>query len=139
MYNRTHATMLVNKTMVYEYFRLINNKDIDRLLDFFADDATIFEPFSKIHGGLQGKTAIRAFLEVALMASDGLQHEIRFEKQDSDKYSNNSYNENQVTALVTFVKGGRLKAKFTFELGSEENYDSQKLKKIQSMHIQFIE
>jgi hypothetical protein len=31
-----------------------------------------FEPFSKIHGELQGRTAIKAFLEVALMASDGL-------------------------------------------------------------------
>jgi ketosteroid isomerase-like protein len=137
MYNRIHAAMLVNRSIVYEYFKLIKNKDINRLLDLFADDATIFEPLSKIHGGLQGKTAIKAFLEVALMANDGLQHEIRFEKQDSDKY-NNSYNDNQITALVTFARGGRLKAKFTFEL-SEENYNSQKLKKIQSLHIQFIE
>jgi hypothetical protein len=103
--------------------------------NFFADDATIYEPFSKIHGGLQGKTAIRAFLEVVQMASDGLEHEIRFE--GSDKY-NNSYNDNQITALVTFAKGGRLKAKFTFEL-SEQSYNSQKMKKIQSLHIQFIE
>lgn len=128
--------------LVYEYFRLIKDRDINRLLDFFADDATIYEPFSKIHG-LQGKTAIKAFLEVALMANDGLQHEIRFEKQhenlgNSDKCNNYNHNTNQVTALVTFTRGGRLKAKFTFEL-SEENYNSQKLKKIQSLHIQFIE
>jgi len=135
MYNRIHATMLVNRSIVYEYFRLIKNNDINRLQYLFADDATIFEPFSKIHRGLQGRTTIRAFLEVALMANDGLQHQIRFER--SDKY-NNSYNDNQITALVTFAKGGSLKAKFTFEL-SEENYNSQKMKKIQSLHIQFIE
>jgi hypothetical protein len=32
------------------------------------------------------------------------------------------------------VRAGRLKAKFIFEL-SEENYNSEKLKKFQSMHI----
>ncbi len=143
-YNRNHAAMLVNRSIVCEYFRLIKNKDINRLLDLFADDATIYEPFSKIHGGLQGRSAIKAFLEVALMASDGLRHEIRFEKQhekpdSSNKYNNNSNNDNQVSALVTFERGGRLKARFTFELSSEENYNSQKQKKIQSIHIQFIE
>jgi ketosteroid isomerase-like protein len=143
-YNRIHAAMLVNRSIVFEYFRLIKNKDINRLLDLFADDATIYEPFSKIHGGLHGMTAIKAFLEVALMASDGLQHEIRFEKQQekpdsSNKYNNNSNNDNQVTALVTFERGGTLKARFTFELSSEENYNSQKQKKIQSMLVQFIE
>ena len=142
-YNRNHAAMLVNRSIVCEYFRLIKNKDINRLLDLFADDATIYEPFSKIHGGLQGRSAIKAFLEVALMASDGLRHEIRFEKQqekpDSSNKYNNSNDDNQVTALVTFERGGRLSARFTFELSSEENYNSQKQKKIQSMLIQFIE
>jgi hypothetical protein len=142
-YNRIHAAMLVNRSIVCEYFRLIKNKDINRLLDLFADDATIYEPFSKIYGGLQGRSAIKAFLEVALMASDGLRYEIRFEKQhgkpdSSNKYNNNSNNDNQVSALVTFERGGRLKARFTFELSSEENYNSQKQKKIQSIHIQFI-
>jgi len=126
MYNRNHITTLVNRSIVYEYFRLVRNKDINRLLDFFAENATIYEPFSKIHGGLQGKTTIKAFLEVVLMATDGLQHEIRFEQQGIDKYD--SCNDNQVTAFVTFVMGGRLKAKFMFEL-SKENYNSQKLKK----------
>jgi hypothetical protein len=143
-YNRIHAIMLVNRSIVCEYFRLIKNKDINKLLDLFADDATIYEPFSKIHGGLQGRNAIKAFLEVALMASDRLRHVIRFEKQyekpdSSNKYNNNSNNDNQVSALVTFERGGRLKARFTFELSSEENYNSQKQKKIQSIHIQFIE
>jgi hypothetical protein len=77
------------------------------------------------------------------MASDGLQHEIRFEKQqekpDSSNKYNNSNDDNQVTALVTFERGGRLSARFTFELSSEEIYNSQKQKKIQSMLIQFIE
>jgi len=142
-YNRIHAAMLVNRSIVCEYFRLIKNKDINRLLDLFADGATIYEPFSKIHGGLHGTSAIKAFLEVALMASDGLRHEIRFEKQqekpDSSNKYNNSNDDNQVTALVTFERGGKVKARFTFELSSEENYNSQKQKKIQSMLIQFIE
>jgi hypothetical protein len=133
--------MLVNRSIVCEYFRLIKNKDINRLLDLFADDATIYEPFSKIHGGLQGRSAIKAFLEVALMASDGLRPEIRFEKRhekpdSSNKYNNNSNNYNQVSALVTFERGGKLKA--TFELSSEENYNSQNQKKIQFLGIEFV-
>ena len=111
-YDRIHAAMFLNRSIVYEYFGLIKNKDINRLLDLFADDATIYEPFSNIHGGIQWKTVIKAFLEIALMASDGLQYEIRFEQQHEKKpgssnKSDNSYNDNQVTALVTFARGGR--------------------------------
>jgi ketosteroid isomerase-like protein len=87
-YNRIHAAMLVNRSIVCEFFRLIKNKDINRLRDLFADDATIYEPFSKIHGGLPGRSAIKAFLEVALMASDGLRHEIRFEKRHEKPATN---------------------------------------------------
>ena len=46
---------------------------------------------------------------------------------------------NQVTAYVTFERGGKLHAKFTFELGSEENCNAlQKQKKIKSLDIQFV-
>ncbi|HXP50967.1 MAG TPA: hypothetical protein VN922_13495, partial [Bacteroidia bacterium] len=45
----------------------------------------------------------------------------------------------QVIAYVTFEKGGKLHAKFTFELSSEENCNSlQKQKKIKSLDMQFI-
>ena len=60
--NQIHSSVLVNKSIVYEYFRLIKNKDIDGLLSLFADDAEVREPFSNIIGGLQGKAAIRPFL-----------------------------------------------------------------------------
>jgi hypothetical protein len=38
---------------------------------------------------------------------------------------------------VTFERGGKVKARFTFVLSSEGNYNSQKQKKIQSLRIQF--
>ena len=45
----------------------------------------------------------------------------------------------KVTAYVTFERGGELQAKFTFELGSEENCNSlQKQKKIKCLDIQFV-
>ena len=33
--------LLINKSMVYEYFRHLKNRDTVRLLNLFADDATI--------------------------------------------------------------------------------------------------
>ncbi len=66
------------------------------MLNLFADDATIHEPFSNIDGGLKGKSAIKPFLEVAMMATDGMGHEIEFEKSRI----NNNDTKNQVTALT---------------------------------------
>jgi hypothetical protein len=43
-------------------------------MDLFAPDAIVFEPFSKMTGGLKGKRAIESFLRVAIMANDTLQH-----------------------------------------------------------------
>jgi len=109
-----------------------------RLLDLFADDAVIDEPFSKSEagkGGLQGKSAIEPFLNVAMMVNDGLREEIELEK--SKLRSDNGIK--RVIAYVTFERGGKVKARFTFELSSEENYNSQKQKKIQSLRIQFVE
>ena len=126
---------LTDEDIVHEYFRLIKTKDVYRLLDLFADDALIDEPFSKSEagkGGLQGKSAIEPFLNVAIMVNAGLREEIEIEKS--------SYNGiKKVIAYVTFERGGKVKARFTFELTSEENYNSQKQKKIQSLRIQFVE
>lgn len=122
--------MLVNRSIVYEYFRLIKDKDINGLLSLFTDDAIIQEPFSNIVGGIQGKAAIRSFLEVAMMANSGLTHNIVMEAQVYSDYSNNNndndkpnkahYNDNndnnKITALVTFEKGDSIRAKFTFEI-----------------------
>ncbi|HET7147973.1 MAG TPA: hypothetical protein VFI73_05680 [Candidatus Nitrosopolaris sp.] len=44
---------------------------------------------------------------------------------------------NKVTAYETFEKGKKVIARFTFELSSEEDYNSQKRKKDLSLHIQF--
>lgn len=115
---------MVHADTIYKYFRLIKNKDINRILDLFADDAIIYEPFSNIHEGLKGKSAIN--LEVVLMANDGLQHKIEIEHAN---------NKNQVTMLVTFERGGSVQARFTFQL--EEEAIEHRMNKIRSLHIVF--
>ncbi|HET7284659.1 MAG TPA: hypothetical protein VFI70_08230 [Nitrososphaeraceae archaeon] len=75
------------------------------------------------------------FLNVAMMTNAELREEIELEKPTIR--SDNGIN--QVTAYVTFERGEKVKARFTFELSSEENYNSQKQKKIQSLHLQFVE
>jgi hypothetical protein len=90
-------------------------------LDLFADDVIIYEPFSNIQGGLRGKRAIKPFLEVALMANDGLQHKIEIEQQQQPK--RNTDNKNQVRALVTFERGGIVQARFTFQLEEAIEYE----------------
>ena len=135
---RGQVKPLTDEDTLHEYFRLIKTKDMYGLLDLFADDALIDEPFSKSEagkGGLHGKSAIEPFLNVAIMVNAGLREEIEIEK--SKPRSDNGIN--QVTAYVTFERGGKVKARFTFELTSEENYNSQKQKKIQSLRIQFVE
>ena len=129
---------LTDEDIVYKYFRLIKAQDMYGLLDLFTDDAVIYEPFSKSEdgkGGLQGKSTIEPFLNVAIMASAGLREEIEIEKSRL----RNDNGINKVTTYVTFERGGKVKARFTFELRSEGNYDSQKQKKIQSLHLQFVE
>ena len=135
------------------------------LLSLFADDATIYEPFSNISEGLQGKNAIKSFLEVTMMANDGLQYEIEFEKgsssngdsrMDNCKHKksnnisgfsdNNSRFDNQfITALITFEKGESIQAQFTFELDQINNHNKDNNNSvnrnrniIKSLHIQFV-
>jgi hypothetical protein len=63
--------------IVYQYFTLLGNGDqIDDVLDMFADDDPIvYEPFSK-ENNLQGKAAIKSFLQVATMANRVLEKTI---------------------------------------------------------------
>jgi hypothetical protein len=134
---RRRVKPLTHQNIVQEYFRLINAKDMYRLLDLFTDDAVIYEPFSKSEdgkGGLQGKSAIEPFLNVTMMATAGLREEIEIEK--SKPRRDNGIN--QVIAYVTFERGEKAKARFTFELSSEENYNFQRQRKIQSLHLQFV-
>ncbi len=93
-------------------------------MDLLVDDAIIYEPFSNIDGGLRGKSAIKPFLEVALMANDGLQHRIEIEQQQQ----RNADNKNQVTALVTFEIGGIVQARFTFQLEEAIEHSMNKIR-----------
>jgi ketosteroid isomerase-like protein len=143
-----------NEDIVFEYFKLIKKKDIGNLMDLFAPDAIVYEPFSKITGGLKGKRAIESFLRVAIMANDTLQHQIVIEKESdvheakSDHQDNNnnddygSYNTKVITALVIFEKGDSLKARFTFELASDHSDNdhtaSPKYNRIKTLHIHFL-
>jgi len=80
------------------------------------------------------ESAIEPFLNVAMMATAGLRDEIEIEK--SKPRSDNGIK--RVIAYVTFERGGKVKARFTFVLSSEGNYNFQRQKKIQSLHIQFV-
>jgi hypothetical protein len=67
------------------------------------------------------------------MANSGLNHQIEIIKSDSNARNN----KDQITANVTFERGGKVKAKFIFEF-RPESHNSQKQKKIQSLRIQFL-
>jgi len=128
---------LSNEDIIQEYFRGLKSKDVDRLLDLFTEDAIIYEPFSKPDHDktvLVGKRTIEPFLRVAMMANDGLKYEIEFEKPELRQDSHND----RVICYVTFERGGKTRAKFTFEFGSEQNYNDYKQKKILALRIEFI-
>src|SRR5919197_3048692 len=80
-----------SEDIVFEYFKRIKNKDIESLMELFAPDAIVYEPFSKMTGGLKGKRAIESFLRVAVMANDTLQHQIVLEKEANPNESKLDY------------------------------------------------
>jgi hypothetical protein len=152
-HDEIYSSMLVNRSIVYEYFRLIKYKDIHVLLSLFTHDAIVHEPFSNIAEGLQGKAVIRPFLEIAMMASNGLTHDIIIEKPYTNNNNNNNcanaskghYNDNsnnKITALVTFQRGDSMRARFRFELVpvlAESNANVIPLKKkIKRLNIELI-
>ena len=127
---RSGNRRIVNEEdIITEYFRLVSNKDIDGLLNLFAQDAVVYEPFSKSENGLRGRAAIEPFLRVVMMANDELAHTIVTEKKQ------NLGKTNQVTALVTFEKGDKIRGRFTFELDSDNSSGLEG--RIKSLHIQF--
>jgi hypothetical protein len=140
--------LLSNREVISQYFRLLQNKDIDGLKDLFWSDAIIYEPFSKMDNGLRGWSQIEPFLKVAIMANESLSSKIIVEEpglsidtNSEDKQDNNNANKNIdiVEALVTFQKDEAIEAKFRFELSNQPNtVDSLKQKKIKALHIQFI-
>jgi hypothetical protein len=135
--------------IVFEYFKLVKNKDIDNLMELFVPDAIVNEPFSKIKGGLRGRIAIESFLRVAIMANDMLQHRIVLERdanlnEPKSDYKGNNSNTNLITALVKFEKGDSVRARFTFELASGNSGSNngatagQKYNRIKTLQIQFL-
>ncbi len=149
---RNNKNLIYNneKAIVLDFFKLIKNKDVENLMDLFAPDAIVYEPFSKITGGLKGKLAIESFLRIAIMANDTLQHRIAFEKEyDVDETTsdlrpiNNSTDNTKVSTLIMFEKGNSLKARFTFELTSDNRDNAHtapsiKHNRIKTLGIQFI-
>lgn len=163
--SNTGRLLYHNEDIVFEYFRLIKKKDIERLINLFSPNAIIYEPFSKLRGGLKGKQAIESFLKIVIMANDSLKHHITIENSsdvknrsnignnDNDNRNNNKNNsisshDKVIIALVIFEKGDSVKARFTFGLSSDDdNYNdnnnrdtnSKYNNKIMTLHIQFIE
>jgi hypothetical protein len=109
--------------VVRRFFTLIESKNLDELLNLFDYDAVVSEPFSRAEN-LRGRYEIEPFLKVALMANADLRREIKIEKPaDGHK--------NQLSALVTFEKGGKVRGRFAFELDPES-------RKIRKLKIQFL-
>ncbi|HZI70598.1 MAG TPA: hypothetical protein VFD60_05490 [Nitrososphaeraceae archaeon] len=155
MSRRKKATLKSERDIVFEYFRRIRDKDVSGLLDLFTDDAVIYEPFSKsedIQGkttGLHGKQGIESFLGVVVMANEGLEGDITIDKI-YEKMDDSNSKSTEISAIVTFERGNRITARFTFELISlvidnvnnskniKNNINTnQNEKKIKSLHIQF--
>lgn len=116
---------LTGEQIVARYFRCMDSKDLDAMLDIFDYDAIVYEPFSNITGGLKGRSSIEPFLKVAMMANSNLQRTIKIDKPSKS---------NKITALVTFEKGDKVKSKLTFEFEDDEASG----KKIKSLHIEFL-
>jgi ketosteroid isomerase-like protein len=116
---------LTGDQIVARYFRCLDNKDIDCMLDLFDYDAELYEPFSNIPHGLKGKSSIEPFFKVAMMANSNLQRTIKIEKTSKP---------NTIIALVIYEKGDKVKSRFTFQF--EDNEDGRK--KIKSLHIEFL-
>ena len=116
---------LTGKQIVARYFRCIDTKDLDGILELFDYDAEVYEPFSNIIGGLKGRSSIEPFLKVAMMANNNLRRTINIQKPNKP---------NSITALVMCEKGDKEKSKFTFEL----QYDDGRRKKIKSLRIEFL-
>lgn len=155
------------RQVVLDYFRLIKEKDMHGLLNTFTDDCIIYEPFSKgcilynddgvKKSYLKGSSEIGSFFYIVMMASDGLQYEIKFTGEPIDtEYKHSIDNLGSIlsstiiSALATFYKnegGDELKERLTFHVVSKKNYDNVVTmdsdynnidnKKIKTLWIQF--
>jgi hypothetical protein len=116
-----------NQKLVFECFKLASQKKIEELLELFADDVIVYEPFSKKEEGLHGKPAIRSFLNMMTLATDDtLRYDISIEEDSNDK----------ILALVVFEKGDKITAKFAFEMTPSKEKDT---KKIRAVRVEFLD
>jgi hypothetical protein len=152
-----------NKSLVFEYFRMIKEKDIDGLLGLFSYDAAIYEPFSKLStavagSGFRERTTMEAFFQVSAMIIEGLEYDITLQGEievgeeytissSSSKSNNNITRKDQkssiITALVRFKRGRSASAIFAFETinyptsnGREERRGQ--VTKIKNLRIEFL-
>lgn len=109
--------------LMKQYFKCMDTKDLDGIMELFDYEAVVREPFSNVKDGLRGKSAIRPFLQVAMMANSKLHRTIKIEKAT----------ENRIVALITFERGDRVKGRFDFEFS-----DTEDGKKIKSLDIEFL-
>ena len=123
--NTKESIPVTDEQIVARYFRCMDNKDLDGILELFDYDAELYEPFSNITGGLKGRSSMESFFKVAMMANSNLRRTIKIEKTNKP---------NTIIALVTFEKGDKVKGKLTFEFGDDED----NRKKIKSLHIEFL-
>lgn len=118
-----------NEIIVKEYFSRIRSRDIDGLLELFSDDAVIHEPFSRARR-LFGKTEIKPFLKSVIMANEGLQYEIKIERQKANPVDN-------FVAFVIFRKGNTINSRFTFSFDDPDRTSTNG--KIKSLLIEFLD
>jgi hypothetical protein len=120
--------LTTNQKLVFECFKLASQNKIEELLELFADDVIIYEPFSKKEEGLHGKPAVRSFLNMMTLASDD---SLRYDIFSIEEYSND-----KIVALVVFEKGDKITAKFAFEMTpGKDNKD----KKIRVVRVEFLD
>lgn len=120
---RKGVTPPSNEEIVNRYFQLITLKDVPGLVDLFAYDGVIYEPFSNETNGLRGKLAIESFFKVAVMANAGMSRTIKIVDNTKDS----------ITALVLFEKGEKIQGRFTFYFETDDS------KNIRMLKIQFRE
>jgi hypothetical protein len=118
---------LSDEEVIFQYFKLVENKDVDGILDLFDYDAVVSEPFSK-SGELRGKASIEPFLRMAIMANSDMKRKIKIEKSVNGRTA-----ADRLVALVSFEKGDRARARFTFGF-----VNSDGARKIKSLHIKFL-
>jgi hypothetical protein len=98
-------------------------------LDLFSDNCVIHEPFSSSKF-LTGKIEIEPFFRSAIMANQGVQYEIKIEKERRKTVGNS------MVAVVVFRKENEIKGKFTFDF---KDVGEGEVEGIKSLKIEFIE